>query len=162
MPNASSRKEAKELGLKRYFTGKPCKHGHVAERVSSNGKCVDCVKERSWDNRIYQKNRRERLGLVHPNYRKRIEIKERAKSLGLSRFFTGVPCKRGHLSERLVSNGNCLECLKLRDYRKNGPKNPKGEKQWLRKNKALLRGLKRILANPHLDQSNWLNEVLPT
>jgi hypothetical protein len=37
-----SRAEAKAKGLKRYFTGKPCKHGHVAERVVFNATCVDC------------------------------------------------------------------------------------------------------------------------
>jgi hypothetical protein len=37
-----SRAEAKAKGLKRYFTGKPCKHGHVAERQVSNATCVEC------------------------------------------------------------------------------------------------------------------------
>jgi len=37
-----SRAEAKAKGLKRYFTGKPCKHGHVAERQVFNATCVDC------------------------------------------------------------------------------------------------------------------------
>lgn len=31
-----------ELGLKRYFTGKPCKHGHVCERWTHNSSCVQC------------------------------------------------------------------------------------------------------------------------
>lgn len=35
------RADAKALGLKRYFTGKPCKHGHIAERFVS-GPCVEC------------------------------------------------------------------------------------------------------------------------
>lgn len=39
-----SRKEAKSLGLKRYFTGKPCKHGHIVERNTSNGECFSCGK----------------------------------------------------------------------------------------------------------------------
>ena len=45
-----SRKEAIERGLKRYFTGKPCKNGHVAERFVSNGRCVECAHEcgRDW------------------------------------------------------------------------------------------------------------------
>jgi len=43
-----SRAEALELGLKRYYTGKPCKHGHVAERYVSGkakgkGGCVECL-----------------------------------------------------------------------------------------------------------------------
>lgn len=37
-----TRADAKALGLKRYFTGKPCKHGHVAERVTSSTACVIC------------------------------------------------------------------------------------------------------------------------
>ena len=29
---------------------------------------------------------------------------------GATRFFTGKPCKRGHLSDRHVSSGGCVEC----------------------------------------------------
>jgi 5-methylcytosine-specific restriction endonuclease McrA len=45
-----SRQEARALGLKRYFTGKPCKHGHVAERYTSIGNCVECQAQnyRDW------------------------------------------------------------------------------------------------------------------
>jgi hypothetical protein len=39
-----TRSEARALGLKRYFTGKPCKHGHVAERNVS-GNCTECLRE---------------------------------------------------------------------------------------------------------------------
>jgi hypothetical protein len=39
---AIGRDEAKALGLKRFFTGKPCKHGHVAERGLSNPGCMEC------------------------------------------------------------------------------------------------------------------------
>jgi 5-methylcytosine-specific restriction endonuclease McrA len=37
------RAAARASGLTRYFTGKPCKHGHVAERVASNGRCIVCL-----------------------------------------------------------------------------------------------------------------------
>jgi len=37
----SSRLEAYEQGADRYFTGIPCRHGHVAERYVS-GSCVEC------------------------------------------------------------------------------------------------------------------------
>lgn len=37
-----SRKVAKGLGLKRYFTGLPCKNGHISERNTSKGTCVEC------------------------------------------------------------------------------------------------------------------------
>ena len=37
-----SRKDAKAQGLKHYFTGKPCKNGHVAQRFTSKGICMEC------------------------------------------------------------------------------------------------------------------------
>jgi 5-methylcytosine-specific restriction endonuclease McrA len=36
-------------GLKRYFTGKPCKHGHVSERYASTGGCVECSRKHDSD-----------------------------------------------------------------------------------------------------------------
>ena len=39
-----SREKAKAAGLRRYFTGKPCRHGHVDERYVSNEGCVICAK----------------------------------------------------------------------------------------------------------------------
>ena len=41
-----TRSEAKAAGLKRYYTGKPCPHGHVAERQTSDGGCCKCKRER--------------------------------------------------------------------------------------------------------------------
>lgn len=40
-------KEARERGLKRYFTGKPCKHGHVDERKVIDRTCVSCNRDKS-------------------------------------------------------------------------------------------------------------------
>jgi hypothetical protein len=37
-----SREEAKARGLRYYFTGKPCKHGHVVERLVHNKNCMEC------------------------------------------------------------------------------------------------------------------------
>jgi 5-methylcytosine-specific restriction endonuclease McrA len=40
-----TRAEAKAAGLKRYYTGKPCKRGHMTERLTSNLTCVECACE---------------------------------------------------------------------------------------------------------------------
>lgn len=40
---SKTRAEAKATGAKYYFTGEPCKHGHVAPR-KTKGVCVDCMK----------------------------------------------------------------------------------------------------------------------
>ncbi|AUR97483.1 coil containing protein [Vibrio phage 1.239.O._10N.261.52.F6] len=51
-----TRKEAIERGLKRYFTGKPCKHGHISERRVSDSKCCVCIAEK---NRKYREQNKE-------------------------------------------------------------------------------------------------------
>lgn len=38
-----TRQEAMATGAKYYFTGEPCKHGHIAPR-KTKGSCVDCLK----------------------------------------------------------------------------------------------------------------------
>lgn len=40
-----SRGDALANGLKRYFTGKPCRNGHLAERHTSNRLCFMCNRE---------------------------------------------------------------------------------------------------------------------
>lgn len=39
-----TRSEAKERGLKRYFTGLQCVNGHAAERTTVDGQCTVCCK----------------------------------------------------------------------------------------------------------------------
>lgn len=52
-----TRAEAREMGLPRYFTGKPCPHGHVAERFTSGGGCRECLRLR-----FEEKRRSEGIG----------------------------------------------------------------------------------------------------
>ena len=40
-----TRSEAKTSGLRKYYTGLPCKRGHFAERNTSDGTCVKCRTE---------------------------------------------------------------------------------------------------------------------
>lgn len=40
-------KEARATGARHYFTGKPCKHGHVSNRYTSTGDCAACLDEQS-------------------------------------------------------------------------------------------------------------------
>ena len=51
MQEIVTREAAARLKLTRYFTGKPCKRGHVAERMVSSGHCATCHKARgaAWD-----------------------------------------------------------------------------------------------------------------
>jgi hypothetical protein len=42
MTEIISRDDARTRGLKHYFTGVACKHGHISERFVSNGACALC------------------------------------------------------------------------------------------------------------------------
>lgn len=69
MIHATSRAEALACGDKTYWTGKPCKHGHVAYRLTSNSACSECASEYNakrgpnteWQRDYYQRNREQRI-----------------------------------------------------------------------------------------------------
>lgn len=52
-----TKKQAKQLGLNFYFTGKPCKRNHICEKYISNRGCVECDKQRS---NCWHENNKER------------------------------------------------------------------------------------------------------
>jgi hypothetical protein len=37
-------------------------------------------------------------------------IRAEARLQGKTRFYTGVPCRHGHVCERYVSSGGCVSC----------------------------------------------------
>jgi hypothetical protein len=50
MPEISTRSVAREQGLDRYFTGRPCKHGHTSVRYTLSGNCASCscIRSAAW------------------------------------------------------------------------------------------------------------------
>lgn len=67
-----TRAEAIERGLKRYFTGKPCRNKHVSARYASNGACSSCCAEGC--KKFYQANSRQlnqnRIAYAKKNHEK--------------------------------------------------------------------------------------------
>jgi hypothetical protein len=59
-----TRQEAKALELHRYFTGKPCKHGHIAQRYM-NTACVECTRAR--DATDHARSARRNWQIMHPD-----------------------------------------------------------------------------------------------
>lgn len=43
MSKASHRAAAKKNGERFYFTGKPCKNGHISRRYTTKGTCCECM-----------------------------------------------------------------------------------------------------------------------
>lgn len=101
-----SREGALAQGLKRYFTGDPCKRGHVAERFVANNYCVQCAQ-------ITERKRRGTTDESAERRRRASTERTQAQQRGDLRYFTGVPCKHGHVAERATKNGHCLECGRL-------------------------------------------------
>jgi hypothetical protein len=53
------RSDALAQGRPRYFTGKPCKHGHLSERSSSDGHCMECKRQAAVKWGAKNKNKRK-------------------------------------------------------------------------------------------------------
>ena len=64
-----SRAEAKAINAKYYFTGEPCKHGHIAPR-KTKGSCVECLK-------VEWKQTAEKRADYFVQYNKKEEVKDR-------------------------------------------------------------------------------------
>ena len=64
-----TRQEAKATGVKYYFTGEPCKHGHIAPR-KTKGACVECLKVE------WQEAAEKRVDYFR-EYNKREDVKDR-------------------------------------------------------------------------------------
>ena len=84
-PDIISRAEAKALGLKRFFTGEPCKHGHIADRNVRSGHCLECGRARSakWNaaNRELVNERRLTSRAANPE-----EVKEKNREAARKRY----------------------------------------------------------------------------
>ena len=64
-----TREEAKAMGATHYFTGKPCKHGHISLR-KTKGSCIECLKVE------WKKDNETRIDYFR-EYNRREEVKER-------------------------------------------------------------------------------------
>lgn len=119
-----SRKEAMEKGLSKYFTGKPCKHGHMSEKITKSAQCVACFKywyEKSYQKPEYRKKAKER---AVKNYERNKEIvKNRVK----------LWCKNNPEKRRLIASA--WE-KRNKDYM-----NAKTARRYARKNKATLKSV---------------------
>jgi len=113
-----SKENAKLLNLKYYFTGKPCKHGHYAKRLVSTRTCSQCIID--YDKQLLKQRpcTIKSDGIYCPT--RKMSRKE-AIIFGLEFYYTGKPCKNGHVDIRKVSNRTCQQC-QLDAYHQNKEK----------------------------------------
>jgi hypothetical protein len=67
-----TRKQAREQGLKTYFTGKPCKNGHVALRYTA-GRCLECCEVWTKENEERRRQKRQE----DPAFDEKMKAKQR-------------------------------------------------------------------------------------
>lgn len=121
----------------RYFTGKPCCNGHVAERLSSTGSCIECNKERT------QRVVKERREARDPKTAKFVTRWNPDGSPLRYTFFK--KCIRGH-EERRYSDNVCIECEKIRVGKYNATE--KGRECRVRARPAASRRNRKYLQTP--------------
>lgn len=93
----TTRREAIAAGVGQYFTGKPCKHGHISHRYTQSGACAQCISDTS---AAFRKE-------VSADYRARKRVVEaRAEKLALiaERQQLKVEAMRGIMSIRLLAH----------------------------------------------------------
>ena len=79
-----SRQEAKALGLKQYFTGKPCKFGHVAPYHVSSKTCMECSRVRA---RTFYADDPERKKDIERRSGKKYRATHHAKNVERNRLY---------------------------------------------------------------------------
>lgn len=102
MTTIMTRKAAAAAGLKHYFTGKPCVHGHLVARFVSTGGCIECARgyQRAFVQNMRQsavaRGDRSQFQLLPPNIRVHPEDHESVFALidYLNQQRGGPPCPR--------------------------------------------------------------------
>jgi hypothetical protein len=94
---------AKQQGQARYLSAIMCVHGHLGERYTKGGACCECLTEKARQATADRRAKRSASRQKDP--------RQIARTNGESRYTTGQPCKNGHLSERLVHDGKCIQCV---------------------------------------------------
>ena len=130
-----SRHEAVQLGLKHYYTGKLCKHGHIAKRLVCSWACTECSKITS---REYQASRpaRERAEAMR---RWRSENPERALAASRRQYTSNR--KNRLVAARVYRTANRQEVLsRLRKWQAENPEKARAAaRKWAAKNRVKLR-----------------------
>jgi recombination endonuclease VII len=130
-----SKEEAIKKGLRRFFTGVPCKYGHIAERIANpSQECCECKRLRA--NRFYARKsedikqkvrsyRQANLEKVRERYRKWVSLnKDLKRKLDKARYESNKDYQRDYELTRnygistedydnilAAQNGVCAICL---------------------------------------------------
>jgi hypothetical protein len=101
------RTRAIESGEAFYFTGKSCSNGHIAKRNARSGGCIECMAVRAKRSR---QARKAGIPAKQKSVKSIGDWRREASVTGQKQFFTGLPCRKGHIANRRADNGFCVVC----------------------------------------------------
>ena len=101
----SPRQIATENGWITYASGKICPKGHLSDRYTKSGGCIEC--------RAVGQQKQRTATLVSPKQSEMVSSRKEALSLGHSQYQSATPCKHGHISPRRTKTGECVMCRQI-------------------------------------------------
>lgn len=129
-----SREDAKEKGLKRFYTGEPCKNGHLVERQISDGRCIEC---RDMNSKVqYEKSKDERL-------KRRKEYYQENKAMTLAK-----------INEYYIQNKEEILKYKKKWHAENADRMRELQKRYYENNKEEIREYKKRWSDENRDELN--------
>lgn len=134
-----TRAEARRQGAKRYFTGKPCLRGHIAERQVSNLTCLECnlekVRARQWHKNNPERAKENRRRWREANPEKVAAARERQAACP----------KAKERAARWYAENREQRCASMKAYREaNREKIDATHKVWVEANRDRVRELFRM------------------
>lgn len=129
-----SPRQLAKLNMETHYTpNSPCSKCETSKRLVSTHQCCKCLSIRRVD--IASEKTK-----VRSRELKLIFVKKRtARNLGFNKYKTGLPCKYGHTSYKLLSTNQCIECLNERNRnseRTNGKYNKSDKEKAKRRSRA--------------------------
>lgn len=108
-----TRRQAKQLGLVKYTSGRVCPNGHDSPRYTSTGMCCACLAKHTESKRAeYLKRQREKRAehrRLNPLPHKNKSARQVAKESGQVSFL-GSACKKCGSNVRYSCNSQCVKC----------------------------------------------------
>jgi len=139
-----TRAAAREGSLDRYFTGKPCKHGHLSRRKTKDGICTTCEATRvpNHDVRLkaqakYRETNRDKLRADGREYSR--AHREQAHAWDVANRDKINAKARERQRELMAADPEKIRAKARDDYRKNPETNKARRKRWNDANKERMK-----------------------
>jgi len=159
-----TRAQAKAEGLPRYFTGKPCPHGHVVERTTANGSCRLCSNRMSSTTvrnnpdkynalgRAWKERNKDKVAAYELTYRLRDPERVRQSKLRWARengeyrrayYLANTEAIKQRVRDWIANNPERARAKAIEWRTINADKKKKNDREWAINNPVLVRANKR-------------------